>query len=202
MRLWERVHGDWVHQRRVRKLTEHFAELVPSGARLLDVGCGDGLLSAQIAERRPDIEVTGLDVLVRPDAKIPVEQFDGVTIPYDDRSFDAVLLVDVLHHAEDPFALLAEAVRTARQSLLLKDHTRDGLLAEPTLRMMDDLANTRHGIRIPHNYWPRRRWLEAFASLGLSVHTWNADPQLYPAPASWVVGRSLHFIARLEVPAA
>jgi hypothetical protein len=87
----------------------------------------------------------------------------------------------------------------ARRAVVLKDHTADGVLAGPTLRFMDRVGNARHGVSLPYTYWPRRRWLEAFDELGLAVEGWDKDLGLYPAPASWVFGRSLHFVARLGV---
>jgi SAM-dependent methyltransferase len=196
MSLIARLHGG-VYDRRIRKLRDHLAPLVPRGARVLDVGGGDGLLGHSIARERPDVEWRGLDVLLRGRTHIPMDLFDGRTIPHGDASFDAVVLVDVVHHAEDPLALLREAVRVTRSALIIKDHTRDGFLAGPTLRFMDWIGNARHGVALPYNYWPRRRWLEVFEALGLEVETWTADLRLYPNPAGAVFGRSLHFLARL-----
>jgi SAM-dependent methyltransferase len=145
--------------------------------------------------------VQGIDVLVPPTAHIPVAKFDGGVIPYGDHSFDVVMFVDVLHHADDGMALLREARRVARHSILIKDHPRNGFLAGPTLRFMDWVANRRHGIALPYNYWPRQRWFEAFQQLGVTVHLWKTKLGLY-RPAGWLFGRGLHFVARLDIPAA
>lgn len=198
MSLVERAHGGYVHTRRVRVLADHLAELVPRDARVLDVGCGDGLLDRELLARRPDLTVEGIDVLVRPEAHIPVTAFDGTSIPFGDRSFDAVLFVDVLHHADDPIALLREGARIAQRAVVIKDHNMNGLLAAHTLRFMDRVGNVRHGVVLPYNYWPRARWTAAFTELGLRVAAYRGHLGLYPPPASWVFDRSLHFAARLE----
>jgi SAM-dependent methyltransferase len=198
MSLAEQVHEAYVHDRRIRRLCHHLAGLLPHGARVLDVGCGDGRLDSLIQARRPDVQISGIDVLVRPNAAIPVESFDGRTIPHDQGSFDAVMFVDVLHHADDAAALLREAARVARQAVVLKDHTADGPLAVRTLRFMDRVGNARHGVALPYDYWARRRWLDAFAEIGLEVEVWRKDLGLYPWPASMIFGRSLHFVARLR----
>jgi len=193
-----RLHGSLVFDRRTRVLAEHLAEILPPIARVLDVGCGDGTIGRLVGALRPDIAITGIDVMVRPTAHILVKQFDGKTIPYDDNSFDVVMFVDVLHHTDDPEILLREARRVACQSVVLKDHTRDGILAGPILRFMDWVGNAPHGVVLPYNYWPEQRWHQAFAQIGLRPQIWLAKLGLYPIPASWIFDRSLHFIARLD----
>ena len=198
MSLMERLHGHYVHSRRVRVLCDHLSELIPSNGRVLDVGCGDGLLASLILERRRDTNISGIDVLIREKTKIPVTGFNGATIPFPDKSFDVVMFVDVLHHTVDPKLLLSEAKRVAAKAILIKDHRLNGFLARPTLRIMDWVSNAPHGVVMPYNYWSHQAWQEAFASLNLSVGVWKQDLKLYPNPANLLFGRSLHFISRLE----
>lgn len=197
--LTEYLHGGYVYQRRIRVLCKYLSKLIPQGARVLDVGCGDGLLAHRILQNRPDLKLRGIDVFVRAQTHIPVEGFDGRIIPYADESFDVVTLVDVLHHTEDPMLLLREAARVGNTAILIKDHTRDGPLAGLTLRFLDWVGNARHGVVLPYNYWPQKRWREAFDTLGLTIGVWNRELGLYPRPVNWVFGRSLHFIARLDL---
>ncbi|MBW2275454.1 MAG: class I SAM-dependent methyltransferase [Deltaproteobacteria bacterium] len=197
----ERLHEAYGSSRRARVLARQLAEQLPPRGRLLDVGCGDGEIDRLIGETHPDLQMEGIDVLVRPDASIPVTAFDGRKIPHPDDSFDGVLFVDVLHHSDDATELLREARRVARDFVLIKDHRLNGLLAGPTLRFMDDVGNARHGVALPYNYWSHERWHEAFESLTLEVTGWKQELGIYPWPASWVFGRGLHFIARLGVAA-
>ena len=197
MSLLDSVHGGIVHDRRTRKLSRLFSDLIPRGAEVLDVGCGDGLLARRIAELRPDVVIRGLDVKIREQTHVAVEQFDGQTFPCADSSYDVVIFADVLHHCPDPLVLLREASRVSRQAVAIKDHTLEGWLAGPTLRFMDWVGNARHGVERTYVYWPRRRWLETFEALGFAVDEWTGELGLYPWPASLVFGRSLHFVARL-----
>lgn len=198
MSLLDTIHGGYVFKRRVRVLSRHLAEMLPRDAKVLDVGCGDGLIAKLIMEQRPDVRLEGIDILVRPQTHVPVTPFDGQIIPHPDASFDAVMFVDVLHHTNDPMILLREARRVARKAVLIKDHNRDGFLAGPTLRFMDWVGNARHGVVLPYNYWPSSRWQQAFADLQLRSAENRVAIGLYPWPASWLFGRGLHFIARLE----
>lgn len=191
------VHERFVLGRRVRVIAGHLAALVPRNSDVLDVGAGDGAVAYSLVRRRPDLRAEGIDVLVREGTHIPVRPFDGSHIPAADRSVGTVLLVDVLHHTDEPAALLREAARVARDAVVVKDHLVQGLLARPTLRFMDRVGNARHGVRLPYNYLTRREWDEAFAIAGLRVDAWVAQLGLYPAPASWLFDRGLHFAARL-----
>lgn len=199
MSLTDWIHDDYVHGRRVRALCDRLSELIPLNASVLDVGCGDGLLAHLILQKRPDIKISGVDVLVRDQTRIPVHPFDGTNLPLPDKSTDVVMFVDVLHHTVDPTILLREAVRVARNAVVIKDHNLRGFLAGPTLRFMDRVGNARHGVALPYTYWNEQKWFDAFAALGLKVGRWQKDLKLYPTPASWFFDRSLHFVARLNL---
>lgn len=191
------LHRVVVRDRRVRVLAQHLAPLIPSGAAVLDLGCGDGAIALALAEARPDVQVTGADVLVRPRARIDVLPFDGVRVPVPDRSFDVALMVDVLHHTRAPETLMREALRVTRAGLLVKDHVKKGLLAGPTLRLMDWVGNRYEGVGLTYNYWREERWAEAWRALGLTVTTEITRLDLNVPPLSWLFDRSLHFIVRL-----
>jgi SAM-dependent methyltransferase len=149
---------------------------------------------------RPDISICGIDVRQRKDSAMPVETFDGKSIPYGDGSFDVVMFVDVIHHADQPMTLLREAARVARQAILIKDHLVEGTLAYLTLQLMDWVGNARHGVSLPYNYWTLARWHDVFDKLRLNITFWESDLRLYPFPADLILGRSLHFIALLGTP--
>jgi SAM-dependent methyltransferase len=198
--LIETAHGSLVAGRRARVLATRLAEIMPAHATILDVGCGDGEIAWLLIQQRPDLKVTGVDVLVRPDTRVPVEPFDGSTIPFADDSFDVVTFVDVLHHCEQPLELLREARRVARQSIVIKDHSLEGLAAGPTLRFMDGVGNRRYGVALPYNYLRPDQWVEVFKSLGLTVEQRNGRLHLYRWPLTLAFDRRLHFLARLRVP--
>lgn len=197
MKIIESIHGQYVSGRRICTLARHLGELIPPNASVLDVGCGDGALAALIGDSRPDLQLRGIDVLVRRDTAIPIEPFDGSHIPAGDRSVDIVMFADVLHHTDDPMTLLREARRVTRRHILIKDHLRDGLLAEATLRVMDGVGNARFGVSLPYHYWLRSQWDNAFGELGLRIEAWKPRLGIYPPWANWLFGRSLHFVARL-----
>jgi SAM-dependent methyltransferase len=171
---------------------------LPTHASVLDVGCGDGELAAEIGRRRTDVTVRGIDVLVRNETAIPVDSFNGEQIPFEDDAFDVVLLIDVLHHTGSPQRLLQESVRVAGKYLIIKDHYLQGVAARQTLRFMDQVGNSRHGVDIPCNYLTPDQWSELFQQSELGVIQCVDYLGLYPPPLSWFFERSLHFLAVLK----
>ena len=191
------LHRKLVFGRRVRILAGHLCRFLPPNARVLDVGCGDGAIDALIQNQRSDVSIEGIDVFVRPSPLIPVHSFDGRRIPYEARTFDVVMFVDVLHHTIDPLVLLRESVRVGK-TIVIKDHFRDGFLAGFTLRLMDWVGNAYHGAIPPCSYWRERQWTDAFRSLGLEVRQLIPSLDLYPSAVAWLFERRLHFIAVIE----
>ena len=191
------VHDRLVFGRRVDRLAVALVERLPAGARVLDVGCGSGDLAALVMRMRPDVRIEGIDVLVRPGTAIPVHRYDGHHIPFADSAFDVAIVVDVLHHTDDPEAVLAEIARVA-PAVIVKDHLRDGLAANATLRFMDWVGNAAHGVRLPYNYLSRLEWTRMWSRLGLNTSRFADRLALYPKPFSWMFDRGLHFVTILS----
>lgn len=200
-RAFAGVHHRLVHTRRVEALAGHIAELIPRGHAVLDVGCGDGLIAEQVLERRPDLTVGGVDVMVRPLSRIPVTRFNGRRLPFPDQSWDTVLFCDVLHHVEEPATLLHEAVRVARDGIVIKDHLVQGVLARPLLRFMDFVGNAPHGVALPYNYLAAEEWNALLRECGLVTREMRSRLGLYPPIVDTLFGRGLHFIAGYAIEA-
>ncbi len=192
------LHEKLAYRRRTEILASRVSVLLSHGATVLDVGCGDGTIDRIIMRLRPDVTITGIDVLIRDSVAIPVRYFDGRHIPYASDSFDTVLFVDVLHHTLHIEGLLEEAARVSRRSIILKDHLKKGVMAASTLRFMDWYGNARHGVSLPYNYLSEQQWHGVFEKLGLSIVSWETALGLYPWPANLLFDRSLHLITELS----
>jgi SAM-dependent methyltransferase len=196
-----RLHQKLVFPRRVDRLVAHLLSVFPDSGSVLDIGAGDGQIARRLMDLRPGLEIRGVDVLVRPSTRIPVEEFDGARLPVGDKSVDFTMLIDVLHHTDDPVALMLEAARASRQGVIIKDHVAGGSVDRATLRLMDWVGNAGHGVRLPYNYLSRTQWDSAVRAAGLTEERWISTLHLYPFPASMLFDRTLHFIARLAIRA-
>jgi SAM-dependent methyltransferase len=101
---WHEQPGYW------RDVTRHF----PANARLLDVGCGGAWLGDHFND------YTGIDVspeaveAARSHGRQVLLVDGGEPLPFDEGSFDGVVLKDVLEHVPDPVALVREVRRVLR----------------------------------------------------------------------------------------
>ena len=107
-------------------LEELFSRAAPES--VLDVGCGEGVLTYQWAQRLGDAPVVGTDLedpklraewatRRRPNLEFratPVEQ-----LPFGDGEFDLAAAIEVLEHVPDPERAVTEMARVARRHLLV-----------------------------------------------------------------------------------
>ena len=107
--------------------------------RVLDVGCGDGTLTARLAERSD--RVIGIDDSLLP-LRLARGEFDrrrlhrtpllmnadARRLPFPDDAFDCVVLADVIEHIDAPDAVMSEAHRVLRTGgqILLTTPRRQG----------------------------------------------------------------------------
>jgi SAM-dependent methyltransferase len=107
------------YRRGVNKRVDRALQLLSSGERLLDIGCGTGVLPARARDRFRDVH--GVDVA---EAPVRIARRQGVVasivnlndqgLPYEDSYFDAVTILGVLHLLYDMRSALREIHRVLR----------------------------------------------------------------------------------------
>jgi 2-polyprenyl-3-methyl-5-hydroxy-6-metoxy-1,4-benzoquinol methylase len=164
-------------------LDELFGRAAP--ASVLDVGCGEGVLTVRWAERLDDTQVgadaprgtggrvVGIDLddpklraewvkRERPNLEFRAEE--ATRLSFADDEFDLAAAIEVLEHVPEPEATLAEMARVARGHLLVS------VPREPLWRGLNvargaywrDLGNTPGHV----NHWSKRGFVSLLSHYG------------------------------------
>jgi len=155
---------------------------VAQPASILDVGCGEGVLTEEWARNVPG-RVVGVDLddpklraewerRQRPNLEFYAGSADA--LPYADGEFDAATAMEVLEHVQDPDAVLAEMTRIATRWLLVS------VPREPLWRMLNmargayvrDLGNTPGHL----NHWSKRGFKRLLSRYGEVVELRSPPP--------------------------
>jgi len=100
------------------------AGLVPRGARVLDLGCGDGAMLDLLQRERGcsgyGVEIADGNVLqcIRRGVDVIQLNLDEGLAMFDDASFDVVLQIDTLQHLRNAEIMLRETARVGRTGIV------------------------------------------------------------------------------------
>jgi ubiquinone/menaquinone biosynthesis C-methylase UbiE len=195
-------HESVLRSHRWRTAENSAAYLLPhlhAGLDLLDVGCGPGTITLDLAERVSPGRVLGIDaspgivaeaealLAERPEANVAFAVGDVYRLAVADDSYDVVHAHQVIQHLTDPYAAIAEMRRVLRPGgvLALRDGDFGAFIWSPADPLLDrwrslyfdvvsrNRADANAGRQLPS-------WVRAagFTSIEASSSTWTfADEQ-------------------------
>ena len=110
---------------RNRNQAEMLRGYISPGQTVLDIGCGTAHLTECVGQMFGAV-VTGVDVQDIRVQQVPFYLFDGTSLPFEDQSFDHIILSFTLHHCHDPQALIEECRRVARLTVMAFEDLPEG----------------------------------------------------------------------------
>jgi 2-polyprenyl-3-methyl-5-hydroxy-6-metoxy-1,4-benzoquinol methylase len=153
-------------------LDELFSAAAPQS--VLDVGCGEGVLTERWAQRPGSGRIVGVDLedpklraewAGRTGANLEFRTMDGRDLPFSDGEFDLASAIEVLEHVPDPEHTVSEMARVAQRHLLVS------VPREPLWRALNmargaylrELGNTPGHL----NHWSRSAFVEMLGAHGM-----------------------------------
>ncbi len=164
-----------------RTLDDLFSRAAP--ASVLDVGCGEGVLTEQWAQRPAVKRIVGIDLedpklreewAARAHPSLEFRSASAEELCFAEDEFDLAAAIEVLEHVPRPEATLAEMARVARRHLLVS------VPREPLWRALNvargayvrQLGNTPGHV----NHWSRRSFVALLERYGKVVETRSPFP--------------------------
>ncbi len=98
---------------------------LPAGARILDAGCGNGYFTWYLEKLGVTVGVDYARAMLRAHPGKTLAQASAARLPFADRSFDLVFCSNLLHHVDDPVAVVGEMRRVSRDWVVLHEPNRN-----------------------------------------------------------------------------
>jgi methionine biosynthesis protein MetW len=124
--------------------------------RILDLGCGDGLFLDILKNKEicgVGLDISEISVSKAREKGLDAKQFDFTKdlLPFENNSFDTVVILDVLEHLYQPEKVLAEANRVSRKYLVVSVPNFSSLPAR--IQMLLGRTPENNKPRQGHIYW-------------------------------------------------
>lgn len=184
---------DNIYKRTCWFMRKELSSYVHKGESLLDVGSGRGYLDLQI-KKKLGVTVTCVDIHNYSGVDLPVVLFDGVSLPFADKTFDVVLLSYVLHHSgQRQIDLLKEAKRVCRGKIIIYEDEAVGGIGQLFTSFHGPAFNFIVGIKNGTRcvFHSTSEWEKIFTGLGLSVQvcrtSWNLGAIILPVKRAFFV---------------
>lgn len=151
-------------------LFKYLHRFIGNSDRILNLGCGDGILSEKIRSVCKNTDVYDIDIIDLRHNKMHCNfsLYDGYDLSrYENNHFDIVLVAYVLHHVPRREQLLGEIMRIGKKILIIED-----ILHEPHPTFLDKFFTVTHRLcsRIAFKdptayveFWTKTHWFKEFS---------------------------------------
>lgn len=185
------------------KLSNALHQLMEHEQTLLDFGCGNFFTSLALSRVRPELKITGIDVIQ--DQNINLQQLEsaghqfmaypGGKLPFNDQAFDGAIVLSALHHTPDPEAYIRELKRVTKSGghLYIVEEMYLHLLDRVWISAQDWLLNKlKKGVPVPLQFRSHKHYLSFFAQEDLHVEVETSVRPGFPWMHHYVFKLTVH----------
>ena len=170
------------YDNQAKKMCHDFREYISKQDRVLDLGCGSGIVAKKI-ESTFKTKVEGVDIIDMREVDIPLKLYNGKDLSFiKDNEFDVVLISYVLHHTGDLESILKQATRIAKKHIIIYEDLNEGFFGKIYCFFhgkLYDLVFLKNNI--PARFLNEKQWKNLFKELNLKlVHSKNKKYLLNP----------------------
>ena len=156
---------------RAERLGKYIIKSTDNCSSLLDYGCGNMVLTRHLT-KNTNMNIVGIDMVDNNLTDLPLLNYEGGKLPFEDNSFDASLAVFVLHHCLDVAASLKELIRVTRKKIIIIEEVYTNFFEKFILYSHDWIGNHLESwtVNIPLNFLPFSQWKEVFKHNDLVIN--------------------------------
>lgn len=167
-------------RQRSTNFAKYFAKLIPDNTTILDFGCGNMFTSQELLKIKPDLHITGIDVIkdqnlddtILEDKRIAFKLLETRELPFPDNHFDVSIALTVMHHTDNPEYYLSELKRVTKPNgfILLVEEMYTNYLDKIYISSHDWILNKlKEGVPVPLNFRSNKHYLEEFKKQELEI---------------------------------
>ena len=157
-----------IYEKAAKKMCLDCRDFIRKGSEILDLGCGCGIAGKAFQDFF-QAKVLWIDVKDCRILPLPFRLYDGFHLPFPENSFDAVLINYVLHHSEDPAALLKGAKSATRDKIIIFEDLPEGFLSKLICMIHGSSYDKFFGNPAKTSFKTESEWEKIFKESGLNI---------------------------------
>lgn len=175
-----------------RRISEAINKHLTSCKTLVDIGCGDGVYTAEIKKALPSLDIEGFDpasdAIAIAEENYPDITFKVINILQDNieevtRKFDVGILRGVLHHLPDQQLAIKNALKIAETVVIMEPNGNN-----PILKVIEKVSEYhRTHEEQSFMYWRLKRWCEKAGGVVVSKEYVGFIPFFFPTFPSRII---------------